>query len=84
MSKWDKLIHRLLSLDKDMRFDELCRILESYGYTMTAPSGGGSHAVFRKKGKNPITIPRHRSVKKIYIELVKEIVEEENRHENDR
>ena len=84
MSKWDKLIHRLLSLDKDMRFDELCRILESYGYTMTAPSGGGSHVVFRKKGKNPITIPRHRSVKKIYIELVKEIVEEENRHENDR
>lgn len=84
MSKWDKLIHRLLSLDKDMRFDELCRILESYGYTMTAPSGSGSHAVFRKKGKNSITIPRHRSVKKIYIELVKEIVEEENRHENDR
>jgi len=84
MSKWDKLIRRLMSLDKDLRFEELCRILESYGYSMTTPGGGSSHAVFRKKGKNPITIPRHRPIKKIYIELVRDVVEEENRHENDR
>jgi predicted RNA binding protein YcfA (HicA-like mRNA interferase family) len=51
---------------------------------MTTPGGGSSHAVFRKKGKNPITIPRHRPIKKIYIELVRDVVEEENRHENDR
>lgn len=32
MSKWDKLISRLLSMPKDMRFEELRKILEGYGY----------------------------------------------------
>ena len=32
---------------------------------------------FRKKGSPPITIPRHSPIKHIYIQMVKEIVEEE-------
>ncbi len=82
MSKWDKLLSRLLSLDKNLRFDELRRILESYGYSMKAPSGGSSHYTFRKKGKNPITIPKHEPIKKIYIEMVRAVVEEEMQDEN--
>lgn len=31
MSKWEKLIKRISSLPKDVRFDELQKILESYG-----------------------------------------------------
>lgn len=50
MSKWDKLIKRICSLSKDMRFDELRKVLESYGYTMNAPKGGSSHYTFRKAG----------------------------------
>ena len=34
MSKFDKLLERITSLSKDMRFDELRKVLESYGYTM--------------------------------------------------
>ncbi len=37
MSKWDKLIEKILTLSKDVRFDELRKVLESCGYTMTAP-----------------------------------------------
>ena len=59
MSKWDKLLSKILSLSKDMRFQELKRVLEYYGYQMTAPSSGSSHYTFRKPGKNPITIPKH-------------------------
>ena len=31
MSKWDKLLSKILSLSKDARFDELRKVLESYG-----------------------------------------------------
>ena len=82
MSKWDKLLSRILSLSKDMRFDELKKVLESYGYEMNAPRSGGSHYAFRKPGKNPITIPKHEPVKKIYVDMVREVVEE-SAHEND-
>ncbi|MBQ6013900.1 MAG: type II toxin-antitoxin system HicA family toxin [Firmicutes bacterium] len=83
MSKWDKLLSRVLSLDNNMRFDELRKVLESFGYTMSAPAGGSSHYTFRKKGKSPITIPKHAPIKKIYVELVRTVVEEEMDHEND-
>ncbi len=37
MSQFDKLLKRILSLDKKIRFDELRKVLESYGYTMSGP-----------------------------------------------
>lgn len=84
MSKWEKLLQKILSLSKDMRFDELRRVLESCGYEMNAPRGGSSHYTFRKDGCQPITIPKHEPIKKVYVQMVKEIVESEvQRHEND-
>jgi len=82
MSKWDKLLSRILSLSKDMRFDELKKVLESYGYEMKATRRGGSHCTFRRPGRNPITIPKHEPVRKIYVDMVREVVEE-SAHEND-
>ena len=77
MSKWDKLLMRISNLSKDIRFDELRKVMESYGYKMNAPSSGSSHYTFRKSGCQPITIPRHEPIKKVYVEMVKEIVESE-------
>ena len=37
MSKWDKLILRIKSLDRNMRFEELQKVLEFYGYKINAP-----------------------------------------------
>ena len=74
MSKWDKLLMRI---SKDIRFDELRKVMESYGYKMNAPRRGSSHYTFRKPGCQPITIPRHEPIKKVYVEMVKEIVESE-------
>lgn len=85
MSKWDKLIEKILNLSKDMRFDELRKVLESYGYVMNVPRSGSSHYTFRKPGAMPITIPKHEPIKKIYVQMVKEIVESEvSNYENDR
>lgn len=83
MSKWEKLLQKIFTLSKDMRFDELRRILESYGYVMNNPRRGSSHYTFRKPGKNPITIPKHEPIKKVYVEMVRQVVEEESGNEND-
>ena len=82
MSKWDKLLDKIKSLSKEVRFDELRKILESYGYTMNAPKSGSSHYTFRKEGKSPVTIPKHEPIKAVYVKMVKEIIESENTDEN--
>ena len=46
MSRWDKLLSRICMLSKDIRFDELKKVLESCGYEMYAPRGGSSHCTF--------------------------------------
>jgi predicted RNA binding protein YcfA (HicA-like mRNA interferase family) len=83
MSKWDKLLTRIYGLSKDLRFDELRKVMESYGYKMSAPKSGSSHYTFRKSGCQPVTIPKHEPIKKVYVEMVKQVVESEvNRDEN--
>ncbi|OUO26952.1 type II toxin-antitoxin system HicA family toxin [Eubacterium sp. An3] len=83
MSKWDKLIMRICNLSKDLRFNELRKVLESYGYEMNAPRGGSSHYTFRKKGCMPVTIPKHEPIKKVYVEMVRQIVESEAKNNED-
>lgn len=85
MSKWNKLLERICSLSGDIRFAELKKILESYGYEMRGTSGGSSHFTFRKTGYAPITVPKHEPIKKVYVIRVKEIIESEEavRDEND-
>lgn len=84
MSKWDKLLARICGLSRDLRFAELRKVLESYGYEMRQPSGGSSHCTFRKAGCAPITIPMHEPIKKVYVMMVKEVVESEvSNHEDD-
>ena len=82
MSKWDKLLSRILTLDQNMRFAEIRKVLESYGYIAYAPGSGSSHCTFRKKGKSPITIPMHNPIKKVYVEMVRAVVEEETQDED--
>ena len=77
MSQFEKLLQRIHALSKELRFDEVRKVLEAYGYTMTAPRSGSSHYTFRKPGCNPITIPKHEPIKKVYVLLVKEAIESE-------
>lgn len=82
MSQWDKLILKLMNSPKEMRFADLRKILEGYGYQMREKGNGSSHCTFRKEGRDPITIPRHGAIKAVYIEMVKAAVEkEEQRYE---
>ena len=77
MSKWDKLLMRISNLSKDIRFDELRKVMESYGYKMNAPRSGSSHYTFRETRLSANYNTRHEPIKKVYVEMVKEIVESE-------
>lgn len=57
MSKWDKLLTRICALSKDLRFDELRKVLESYGYVMNAPKG-----VITRSEKPDVNRLRYRSM----------------------
>lgn len=50
MSKWEKLLREIRSLSRELRFDELRRVLESYGYMMCKPRGGQQPLYFPKTG----------------------------------
>ena len=78
MSQWEKLLLR--SLSSGLRFAELKKVLESYGYEMRSPEGGSSHFTFRKDGCSSVTIPKHEPIKKAYVKLVRDIVESEDEH----
>ena len=77
MSKWDKLVEKICSLSKEVRFEEVKRVLESYGYEMKRPRSGSSHCTFRKAGCAPITVPTHEPIKVVYLLMVKEVIESE-------
>ena len=81
MSSWDKLIEKLLTLDPNIRFKELKKILESCGYKMNSTQG--SHCTFRKAGSHPITIPKHKPITRVYIEMVRDVVVGKDGKEND-
>ena len=83
MSKWDKLLMRISNLSKDIRFDELRKVMESYGYKMNAPRSGSSHYTFRKDGCNPITFPKHEPIKVVYVRMVKAVVESETANQSE-
>ena len=83
MSQFYKLLQRIRSMDKNLRFDELRKILEFYDYVMDGPANGSSHKTFRKKGRTPITIPFDTPVKIAYVKKVRDAIENEGFEKSD-
>lgn len=78
MSKKDKLIARIMDLDKSLRASEIRKVLEEFDYVPEYPSGGSSHCTFRKKGRAPITIPFHgKNISIVYLKIVRDAIVEE-------
>jgi predicted RNA binding protein YcfA (HicA-like mRNA interferase family) len=74
MSKKQKLLQRLLSKPKDLRYDELDKILQACGYTLDHSTG--SHAIYSRRGARSLTIPRTTPVKSYLIEQVLDAIED--------
>jgi predicted RNA binding protein YcfA (HicA-like mRNA interferase family) len=81
MSTHEKLIDKVMALDRNMRFDELSKVLNALGYNGKSPRHGSSHVIFRKEGKMPITVPVACPIKVAYVKMVKEAIlsEEEDK-----
>ena len=75
MSKKDKLINFIKNNPKNVRFEDLKKILKDIGYV--ARNRSGSHYIFTREYSKPITIPYKRPVKIIYVKQVLRILEEE-------
>lgn len=50
--------------------------MKEYGYEIKQPKGGSSHYSFVKSGCNRIVIPRHKPIKKVYVKMIKKVIEE--------
>lgn len=75
MSRKEKLLRRLLGLPKDLRFDELEKILLWSGYTLDRTQG--SHAMYVKAGYPTLTIPIKSPVKSYLIKQVLNAIEDD-------
>ena len=82
MTTWEKLIARILDVPENMRFEELRKALEYYGYSMRSAKEG-SHYTFRKDGRYPITIPKHNPIKRACVRRVKDVIESEMEQDAD-
>ena len=76
MSKLKKFYDKLSSLPtpNDISFDELKSFLLKIGFKVS--SRGGSHNVFTCKNCDPISIPKKRQIKDIYIRMIIKIIKE--------
>ena len=55
MSKKKKLLEKMRRNPRNIRFEELENLLLAYGFEKRA--GKGSHAIYKIRGKRPLTIP---------------------------
>jgi len=76
MSKKEKLIEAIKNNPKNVKFEDLRKILENLGYT--AVNNGGSHYVFTKENATSLTIPYKKPVKVVYVKQVIKILDEES------
>ena len=65
LSRKDKLLKVMRNNPKDVRFEDLKKLLLSYGYE--AHNTGGSHWIFRKKGCKDEVVPYKKPVKAYYV-----------------
>jgi len=68
VSKKQKLYQRILSDPKDLRFEELEKIILACEYVLDHTTG--SHAIYAKQGSPTLTIPRKTPVKSYLIKQV--------------
>jgi len=74
LSKRDKLLQRLLDKPKDLRFEELEKVILMCGYRLNR--NRGSHAIYVKVGSPTLTIPIKTPVKSYLIDQVLYVIED--------
>lgn len=70
MGNLDKIVKRFLSNPPDVRFSDVCLLLEANGFEEKRQSG--SHHIFRNDDGEKITVPtvKGRKVKRTYVKQI--------------
>ena len=81
-----KMVKSIIQNPKDVDFERIKRLLEQFGYSCRQPKKGSSHYVFRKEGTYPITVPKNKPVKTVYVKEIIKILDlrswyEENKND---
>lgn len=77
MGKLKKLLEKIKNNPKQVRFEELDRILLRAGFRRRQPGGGSSHYIYTK-GEARISVPyRQPHIKAVYVQRAISVLEEE-------
>lgn len=78
MSKFIKLIQKIIQNKKNVDFETLDKILKYFEFECKQPKSGSSHNVYRKSNQEKITVPKHKPIKEVYVkEVIKRLKLEE-------
>ncbi len=73
MSKKEKLLYQIQNNAKDVRIEQIEKLLDYYGFIKR--HNGGSHAVFiHERINRNIVIPVHKPIREIYIKKALEAI----------
>jgi len=75
MSKYEKLLAAIRNNPKDVSFEEIRKLLEANGYTCDDKTAS-SHCIFRKENAQPISIPKHKPIKAVYVKQALQLIEQ--------
>lgn len=74
----ERLRERIAQSPKQVRFADLDRLLQGYGFTVCQPRGGSSHYVYTKGAKR-LTVPYRRPhLREHYVREALALLEEED------
>jgi hypothetical protein len=76
MTKRQKRLERIRGNPKNVRFEELDRLLIDFGFSRRQPRGGSSHYIY-VRDKTRLTIPMNRPhLREVYVRQVLKLLEE--------
>lgn len=65
MGHKEELLVRLKNNPVGASFEDLDKLLRWYGYECRHT--GGSHYFYKRQGCSPLTVPRHKPLKQVYV-----------------
>jgi len=75
MGRKEELLAKLRNNPKNVKFADLDKLLQWYGFECRSPRRG-SHYVYKRRGCRPLTIPFNRPVKEPYVKKALASIEE--------
>lgn len=74
LSKLEKLLQKIKNNPKQVRFEELDKILRNAGFKCRQPQGGSSHYYYTRDDQQ-LSVPYHRPhIKEIYVKRAIELL----------